>query len=344
MDDIGSVETLLKVAKAEGVAALLAQRFASDPDVAGNMLHAAFAKAAREAAVVFLLRQTECRKVLGVLKAGAVPVLLLKGSALAYWLYAEPMVRECRDIDILVPSRAEADHAAALLGVHEYAQIYAPGDQGYEMLLSRHVFSGAVRLDLDVHWRLANAPMFAGVFDFDTLYAASISLPALAPNARGLCPVHALVHACMHRVINLYSGIGDGLKWLYDLHLLAQRFSDAEWRELHRLCSQHQLSGVCFSGIEAAEDMFGHAAPAAALATLRSRSAGEPVDARRLHDWNYMERRNFATLTSLRARARWLWQRVFPSQEYLQELYGSGRGRTALLWRRLRRVLLRLTS
>ena len=56
-----------------------------------------------------------------------------------------------------------------------------------------------------------------------------------------------------------------------------------------------------------------------------------------------MESRNFAALPNLRRRARWLWQRMFPSQAYLQELYGSG-GRTALLWQRFRRALRRLAS
>jgi len=343
-DDIGSVEALLAVAKAEGVAVLVAQRFASGPDAAGSMLHAAFAKAAREAAVVFMLRDIECRKVLGVLQTGSVPVLLLKGSSLAYWLYGEPKARECCDIDILVPSRAEADHVGALLAVNDYTQIYAPGDQGYEMLLSRRADSGGVRLDLDVHWRLVNAAMFAGVFDFDTLYSASIPLPTLASNARGLCPVHALMHACIHRAINLYSGVGDRLKWLYDLHLLAKRFCDAEWQELYRVCGQHQLNGVCLAGLEATAELFGNAAPSAALESLRDGSARESLDSTRLHDWSYMERRNFAALKSLRTRARWLWQRLFPSLAYLQELYGSGQGRPSLLWHRFRRLLLRLNS
>lgn len=342
MEDIGNVEWLVNVAKSEGVAALLAQRFASNPDIAGGILRVALGEAAREAAVIFMLREAECRKVLDVLQAEAVPVLLLKGSSLAYWLYPKSMLRECCDIDILVPSKTDADHAAALLGKHEYAKIYVPGDQGYEMLLTRRMFSGALRLDLDVHWRLVNAAMFAGAFDFDTLYTASMPLPALAPGARGLCPVHALIHACIHRAINLYTGIGERLKWLYDLHLLAQRFSDAEWQELHRVCSQHQLNGVCLAGIDAAADMFGNAAPTTALELLRASSAGEPLDAARLHEWKYMERRNFAALPSLRARAHWLWQRTFPSQGYLQELYGSRQGRIALLWRRFRRVLLRL--
>lgn len=340
---VDAIGRLLDAAKAEGVAGLVNWRLDGAPSV-DPTLREAFARAARGIAAASLLFEAECRKVIGVLEAGGVEGLLLKGSALAYWLYPQPFLRECSDIDLLLPSRAAAEQAAALLAPHGYALSHAPGDQGMEFLLSRRAFPGAVRVDLDVHWQLVNAAMFADVFDFDELHAASIPLPASAPSARGLSPVHALLHACMHRAMNLYTGIGDRLKWLYDIHLLAQRLTAVEWQDVQGLCAQRGLGGVCLAGIDAAAELFGEAAPQGVLDVLRAQSADEPLDVARLHDWKYMERRNFAALPNLRGRARWLWQRTFPSQGYLQELYGGGQGRTALLWRRCRRLLLRLSS
>lgn len=144
--------------------------------------------------------------------------------------------------------------------------------------------------------------------------SARIALPALSPHARGLSPVHA----CMHRAINVYTGIGDRLKWLYDLHLLTQRLDDGQWQQLQDVCMQRRLNGICVTGIDAAASVFGDAAPAPAMQALRAGRAGEPLDAARLHDWEYMEGRNLAALPSLRL--RWLWQRMFPSKACLQEL------------------------
>ena len=46
------------------------------------------------------------------------------------------------------------------------------------------------------------------------------SLPCSRTHAAwGLGAAHALLHACVHRASNLSAGLGDRLKWLYDLHL-----------------------------------------------------------------------------------------------------------------------------
>ncbi len=342
MDHEG-IDRLLEAANAEGVLALVNSRLDGMPGI-DAALRQAFASAAHGVAAETMLRQAECRKVLDVLQAGGIPVLLLKGSALGYWLYPQAFLRECSDIDLLLPSQDAATQAAALLAPNGYQLTPASGDLSYEFLLSRRSFAGAVRVDLDVHWQLSNAAMFVDTLNFDTLEAASIALPALSPHARGLSPVHAFAHACMHRTINVYTGIGDRLKWLYDLHLLAQRLDDEQWLQLQDVCMQGRLNGVCVAGIDAAARVFGAAAPESVMQALRAGRTGEPLDAARLHDWKYMEGRNLAALPGLRLRLRWLWQRMFPSQPYLQELYGSGQGRAALLLVRLRKAMGRLAS
>ena len=57
----------------------------------------------------------------------------------------------------------------------------------------------------------------------------------LSSGARGLAPVHALLHACLHRANNLQFGDGNRLRWLYDLKLFVQRLDAEQWQQLVRL-------------------------------------------------------------------------------------------------------------
>lgn len=339
--DSESADALVACAIEEGVVALVHQRLDEDPSVSAS-LRSTFAVAARESAIASLLREAECRRVLAVLQTADIPVLLMKGSALAWWLYSAAFLRECGDIDLLFSSRAQAQEAVRLLAAHGYALNHRPGDLSYELLCRREI--GLMHVDLDMHWRLVNVPLFAEMFGFASLLAASIPLPRLAVNARGLAPVHAFIHACIHRVVNLYLGISDSLKWLYDLHLLGQQLTMSDWLLLQQQCRQHGLSGICASGIEAAAQVFGPVVPATVLASLQEASTHEALDASRLHDWKYMQGRNLAALPSLRMRARWLWQRLFPPVGYMQELYGTDHGAASLLRQRLRRAIQRLKS
>ena len=319
----------------EGVLALVAhglQSRASD-----DALRLEFTAAARGATAIAMLRGAECERILATLAAADSPVLLLKGSALAWWLYPSPNLRECSDIDLLFASRDAVMRAARLLEVDGYVHGYGQGRHAYE-LVCRRSLSSTIQLDLDLHWGLNNAPVFARALDFGEVFAASIPITALGPNARGLSPVHALLHAGMHRAINLYTGIGDSLKWLYDVHLLAQRLDASEWTVLAHLCRERGLGGVCMASLEAASTWFGIGAPEVAMAALRATRGSADVDGERLHDWRYMHRMNLGALPPAR-RALWIWAKLFPNVSLMREMYASDGGFARLWCLRVRALL-----
>ena len=337
-----AIAFLLGMARQEGVISLVDRGLQQQGDTVLPYLHEVFRDATRRIVGSALLRDAECRRALATLPAD-MPVLVLKGSALAYWLYPQPFLRECSDIDLLLPTRAHAEQAAERLGALGYAMHHQPDDLAHELLCRRTLGNG-MQIDLDVHWRLANAPVFAELFSFDELLAASMALPALGPNARGLEPVHAYLHACLHRALNVYTGIGDRLKWLYDLHLLAAHFQPGDWRALQVICEERRISGVCAEGIEAAAMAFGPVVPHSVLAALNAARPHDCIDARRLGEWRYMQWQNLAALPSWGTRLRWLWQSLSPPTGYLQELYGPERGRVSLLMERGKRAWQRLLS
>jgi hypothetical protein len=323
---------LLALAQEEGVTALVASRLPDTP------VRTLMVDATRGLAAASMLRIAECERVFSLLAQVGREALLLKGSALACWLYPAPHLRECADIDLLLDSRDDVAEAARLFAGHGYALGYEQGETAYE-LVCRREGGGRMRMDLDLHWALNNAPVFARAFGFDELLAASIALPAIAVNARGLGPVHALLHACMHRAINLYTGVDDRLKWLYDIHLLADRLQSQEWDEVLRLCRERRLSGVCVAGLDAAADWFGPAAPAAVVTALRAMPLDGGVDGQRLHDWRYMHRMNLRALPGWRARGAWLARKLFPTRAHLREMHGVDRNLAGLVLARVRALL-----
>ena len=146
----GDPAQLLETAAQEGIVALAHERMHAHgyPDA----LLAPFAAAARAEAAKHMVREGECRHVLGVIAATGVDALLMKGSALAYWAYSEPHLRECMDIDLMFRSRADVETLlGALAGIgYRLRERDLPGDLvSYEITCIRQATTGA-RVDLDL--------------------------------------------------------------------------------------------------------------------------------------------------------------------------------------------------
>ena len=346
---------LVAAAQQEGVATLVgahlrqAQKDAANPSgesVPEGVCHA-FASAAREEVFVSMVQEAESRRLLALMADAGISGLLLKGSALAYWAYAAPHLRACSDVDLLLPSRQAAEELSRRLCAAGagYERSDTSGELVAYELMCRRQISDALKLEVDIHWRLANSPLFADAFNFDELMAESIALPRLGPGARGLGLVHACMHACVHRALNLSIGVQDKLKWLYDLEIFMALFTPADWQRMVDLSITKGLAGVVRNGLEAAGTAFGRQLTEDVSKALKQAEKAELLDARRLSDWNYMQRKTFQALPSLALRLRWLWQRVFPSRDYLAGLYErEHQGYALLMAKRFRRAMRRISG
>lgn len=318
----------------QAVAGLLADRLAHVKTVPVG-LRDALTSEARQLAMMELGQHTALAGVLAILHAAAIPVLVLKGTALRCWLYPQPHLRESSDIDLLFASRADAMAAVGALESLGYAAAFPPDRFAHEVLCRNR----ASRVDLDLHWALTGHPALRDLPDFTRLMADSIALPGLLPYARGLGPADALLHACVHRASNLEIGAGDRLKWLYDIHLLAGVLDDDGWRQVVRICGDAKMSGMALMALDASMKDFGTVIPRTVMDDLRAAMAGDALDASRLQDWRHIQWMRLQSLPDWRARADWLWMRAFPSSGYMRELYGRDASRAGLLGRRLLRLL-----
>ena len=279
-------------------------------------------------------RSAEVARIQQVLDAAGIPALWLKGAALAHWLYPQPFLRDVADVDLLVRDHATALRVAALLLPHGYTlpNPHIAGDLVVHELLA---WSERARLELDLHWDLSNGALFANRLPWNELWADGFALPAVAPGARGLGPVHALLHACMHRAANAVVGQQDRLRWLYDIHLLAAIFGPAEWERVVAVAARTALADVVHAGLSAAQIAFATPLPAEAMAILDARARTETLVTNRLCSWTYT---HLATLRVLPPKQRlpWLRQLLFPDLAHLRVRYGAdGAGRIRILARRL---------
>jgi hypothetical protein len=332
--DAASVEALLAAANREGVLPLLQWRLrnaAAWPQLPAA-LREALTLGTRNAAAQTLYRESELRRIAKILERRGIKTLLLKGNALGQWLYPKSYLRVSGDIDLLLESRASAEHSAAAFSELGYSLQFSPAASNFEMT-SRLIVDGVCRSELDLHCRLLNSAAYADIFPFDELWAAAIPLPAIGSGLMALCPQHALAHACLNRALDMQSGVSDRLKLLYDIHLLVERMEADAWQQFLTMVGAKRISGICLRSIADTVTALDSPIPTKVMETLHQQASAEPIDWRRMDDWRYMQWHNLKALPSIAARLRWLWERVFPTRSHLRELHGEGNWPTLMLKR-----------
>ena len=296
------------------------------------------AHAARMHTAEDILREQELIAVLAALAEAGVATILLKGTPLAYSHYPEPALRTRCDTDVLV-APASRDAAMRALEALGYRRPNAVSGLlvSYEECFSKR--TGNIDHVVDLHWQINNGQVFAQALIWDEALARSVPVSRLGASARALCPVHALLLACMHRAAHL--GVdgpeGSRLLWLYDIHLLANAMTAEEWRDFVRLCVTRAMCGVSLDAFKCAQETFATVFPPDVMTQL-ARPATEELSAAYLHGG-----RSRLFLTELRALDTWsaratlLRESLFPPSDYLLAKYET-RQRWLLPWWYVRRL------
>lgn len=326
-DDVPVTAALIADAREQGVVMLLhdllegrdQSRDASEGEQALRQV------AKRETAIEFA-RFFSASQALCALGDAGIRVLLLKGSALAYWLYDNPAQRTRCDLDILVEDIASARLATVALervGYHlSLDSVDASAE--FETALERTLPSGLLHR-IDLHWRVLNHARLANRLGFYDLWAGSMLIPAMQCDARGLGVAHALLHSLLHRVTNMPSGQHDRLIWLYDIHLLALRCDAQEWERILAACMTMRCATPALDGLQAAQLAFNTPLPDGVFETLRAGMTGEDWQLGAALDQGAMDRAHLAALP-WHQKARWLRRKLFPSAAFMRVRYGGRDG------------------
>jgi hypothetical protein len=248
-------------------------------------------------------------------------VLILKGTALAYDVYAAPELRPRGDVDLLV-SRQQS---ALAMEVFRSLGFTAKLTSGDEHNVRQVTFTRGGH-EYDLHWDIANSPLFASVLTFEGLQP--IPLPRLGEHAFGLSHADALLLACIHRVAHHHDL--ERLIWLVDITLLRARMSRDEHARFWRLAADARVVAICRRSIELADEwmMWGGLPPAEFLSE-EELTRPEPSSAFLDPNLRYGDVM-LANLRALpwRARMQRMWQLAFPPRAFMRQTFGNG----ALPW------------
>jgi hypothetical protein len=261
----------LAVAEAEGVAPALGFLLRAEAStVMPAVIRERLSRHLAESAAGQLILARELGRLLEALQREGVPVIPLKGPALAEMLYPQPALRPCTDLDLLI--RREA-----LVTVDGILQ-----RRGYRRLADDHSWSfdvaydratvyerpGGVRVDL--HWSLLGDPRFVWLEAAGReIWDRAITIQVAGGTALGLCLEDLVLYLAVHLAV--HHGLA-GLLWYWDLARLIGRFGERlDWPTIVARASRWRARTALYFALLGCERFFGVSAPPAVMARLRAR-------------------------------------------------------------------------
>jgi hypothetical protein len=321
------VESLLASAERHGITALLAAQLADAPPSplldrlrASTQAYAAWEMGHRSALL----------DALSALASDGIEPVLFKGTALAYSVYANPVLRTRSDTDLIVPMHERPRVESALFRCGFAPE---PAVASGQTSFTRAGPGGPH--GLDVHWQVSNSEVLCRLFTYREMRAEAVPLPALAPNALASSPVHALLLACMHRGTHRHNPYyvsgeahfgGNRLIWLYDLHLLAGSFDERDWKSFVARAETKGLLGVCGEGLALARECFASSVPDHVWAAMARPQSREPAADYLSAGPRRQQWLDFRAQPGALRKARHLRELLFPPAEYMRSRFAVERG------------------
>jgi hypothetical protein len=230
----------------------------------------------------YLLGSRQLTRVLSAFEREGIPVIPLRGPALADLLYRDPALRPFTDLDLLI-QEDNVPRALSLLSASGYRHMEAGLPLPLE-LNWRHATSFAAEapeeIPIDLHWGMVDYPGLApaAAIAHQDLWERAVRVEGPDGVRWELCPEDLLIHLALHFAIHHALS---GLIWQLDLALLILRYGDKlDWDAVIERTGRWQVRGPVFFALREVRDRLGAAVPAWALDRLR------PVGLRpTLFDW-----------------------------------------------------------
>ena len=197
------------------------------------------------------------KPVLAGFNASQLDHLLLKGLALAEYLYPSPGMRGMSDVDLLV-RKDELLQVNACLEALGYravdgdAAVALANPEGYLSSLEYHRVDRMPPI-LHVHWHPVNtsvpAEAFAPFFDVDSLWDRAAIVRLDDVETKILSPEHLLIYLCEHALRVNHSF--DRLILIYDIVRLLDTFGDLiDWSAVVSDAGAFHLSGLVYFALK----------------------------------------------------------------------------------------------
>ncbi len=332
-------DALPRLAQAEGVAPLMYSKLKGEssrlgvPQKAMDALAAEYYRTAANNALLF----SELERILAALDAVNIPVIVLKGAALAQTVYPDPALRPMGDLDLLV-QRADLQSAAEFLRGLSYVAVkaeYMGVADWLDQAANHHIhFEGGPggKLVVELHWNLVagdadpRTPPNDWVWVQTAPWQKDITKQATSRNGiRSFNWAVHLLYAAAHLMFQ-HSANSRILIWYYDVDRLA-RWSggEAEWEFLLDAACTVKWVDALYNALLETQGRFATPIPDDFLTALKSRldPAAQRLMAyktkrtasRTLDNW-----RNLSTYP-LSVRLKLAWALIFPKSGYIHYRY-----------------------
>jgi len=307
------IDELLDRAAHHGVQALVFEAIEREnrwefwpSEIRAGLLDACRAEAARD-----LLRSHVLGELLSALSKAGIPVLVIKGAAIAGMLYEHSRLRKRLDSDLFIHFKDIAAVRQVLASLD--FSVYPPFFKSHQFVCGME--KGGTWVEIDIHWRILNAARFARLLSFDEATKRSVPIPGL-PGSRTLEATDALLLACAHRR-GRESHDPDRLIWLYDIHLLAGTFSADSWQIFAQRAVAKGAQRACLDGLLTAKECFRTFVPDEVIQTLKKPELSGGFASSNLA----LLIDDFRVLRDWPARSGLLRELFFPSPDALLERY-----------------------
>ena len=261
----------LAIAESEGVAPALGFVFkAAAPAPMPSTVRERLSRHLTASTACQLIFTRELVRLLEAFDREKVPVIPLKGPALAELLYPHPALRPSTDLDLLIRREALVPVDGLLQGL-SYRPTADDHSWGFDVAYDRAtVYEGPGGVRVDLHWSLVSDPRFSwNEADGLAVWERAIKMPLAGGAALSLCPEDLLLYLAVHLAV--HHGLA-GLLWYWDLARLIDRHADRlDWDTVVARASRWRVRTALSFALLGCERFFGASAPAAVMSRLRVR-------------------------------------------------------------------------
>lgn len=263
------------------------------------------------------------------LQAGGVPVILLKGAALAEGVYRNPALRSMGDVDLLV-REGDVPAAVGTLEALGYEHLRAETHPGVILTYENEVAlvkPGEVEVPIEVHWSLFDSPYYQYRVAMDWFWQTALPVRIGETDAWMLGPGAQVLHLCAHLLLH-HGGGEPWLLWLYDVAEVSAFYEAAiDWGEVLARAQAYDLVLPIQQILPRVAEDWHAPVPRSVLDELNAlcpTSDEERVFAQLVAARRPVAHRFWADLVGIPnwgMRLRFAWNHLFPSVAYMQHRY-----------------------
>lgn len=320
-DNAEAIEELVERASHHGVVPLLHYVMTSSEawEDSPASIQESVSNTRKQAVAISMLREQFVASLFSVMSDAGIKPILLKGEALAHTHYTSPELRVRCDTDMLIPV---TDIAKTIEVLEADGFTVSGGRSCYKshQFTASKLMTNEISFQIDVHWRISNAPAFARLFSYEICFEKSKMIDVVGQECNVLHPSHALILACVHLSVQP-DELADRLIWFYDIHLLVSAMTEVELLEMAQLATEKGVGNLCLNAIEKTQQCFELTIPQVVIELLQSTDEVKGVEGSFNKSYLALILADIKELTSLSQKWALVSELLFPGTPWLLNKY-----------------------